>query len=377
MKILAIETSCDDTCCALLDVNQQSDFKILSNIMSSQIKVHAKFGGVVPSLAAREHVKNILPCLEECCGFAPTGKDVDLIAVTMGPGLAPALLVGLTAAKTLSYIWQKPLIGVNHLEGHIAANFINNSQLTINNSQKLLPVMCLIVSGGHTLLVLIKKFGDYQILGETRDDAAGEAFDKIARILGLGYPGGPAVAAGAAQITNYKFQISNKLQKSNNKPKTTSMGEPFKIKLPRPMLGSGDYDFSFSGLKTAVLYNFKIQPEKVKKSKNYIQTMCGKAQQAIVDVLVAKTVKAAQEFKVKSVMMAGGVAANQSLRQSMATALHEKYPQARLILPELRFCTDNALMIALAAFFKTRQHDLAMFKNSWRDLKIAPNARLD
>ena len=208
MKILAIETSCDDTCCALLDVNQQSDFKILSNIMSSQIKVHAKFGGVVPSLAAREHVKNILPCLEECCGFASMGKDVDLIAVTMGPGLAPALLVGLTVAKTLSYIWQKPLIGVNHLEGHIAANFINNSQLTINNSQKLLPVMCLIVSGGHTLLVLIKKFGDYQILGETRDDAAGEAFDKIARILGLGYPGGPAVAAGAAQITNYKFQIS-------------------------------------------------------------------------------------------------------------------------------------------------------------------------
>ena len=356
MKILAIETSCDDTCCALLDVNQQSDFKILSNIVSSQVKVHAKFGGVVPSLAAREHVKNILPCMEICC--ASTEKDIDLIAVTMGPGLAPALLVGLTAAKTLSYIWQKPLIGINHLEGHIAANRvgkIKNQKSKIKNIK--LPVLCLVVSGGHTLLVLIKKFGDYQVLGETRDDAAGEAFDKIARILGLGYPGGPVVAAVAAKIPNSKFQIP--------------------IKLSRPMLNSGDYDFSFSGLKTAVLYNFKVQSEKVKKSKNYIQTMCVEAQQAIVDVLVAKTVKAAQEFKAKTVMLAGGVAANQGLRQSLAAALRKKYPQARLILPEPQFCTDNALMIALVAFFKTRYRNLATLKNSWRNLKIAPNARLD
>jgi len=362
MKILSIETSCDDTCCALLDINQQGDFKILSNIVSSQVKVHAEFGGVVPSLAAREHVKNILPCLEICC--ASTGKDIDLIAVTMGPGLAPALLVGLTAAKTLSYIWQKPLIGINHLEGHIAANCVNNSQFTINNSpftvnnsQKLLPVICLIVSGGHTLLVLIKKFGDYHVLGETRDDAAGEALDKIARILGLGYPGGPAIAATAEKLKTKNYQL--------------------KTVLPRPMLNSGDYDFSFSGLKTAVLYNFKVQSQKVKKSKNYIQAMCAESQQAIVDVLVAKTIKAAQEFKAKTVMLAGGVAANQCLRQSLAAALQKKYPQARLILPEPQFCTDNALMIALAAFFKTRYRNLATLKNSWRNLKIMPNARLD
>lgn len=386
MTILAIETSCDDTCCALLQADKHG-FKILSNIISSQIKVHAPYGGIVPSLAAREHTKNILVCLEkalkvetqQCCVSTTTKKikkqDIDLVSVTIGPGLAPCLLVGVTAAKALAYAWQRPLIGINHLEGHLFANWLvpissnpkfkdlssvkpggQNSKSRFKISEIEFPAIGLIVSGGHTMLVLIRDFGQYQVLGQTRDDAAGEAFDKIARVLGLGYPGGPAIAACAAQV-----------QKTKN--------YKLKIKLPRPMMHTKNYDFSFSGLKTAVLYDFKKRSSQLQKSSAYIQAMTTEVQQAICDVLITKTIRAVKEFDVKTVMLAGGVAANQKLRQLLNQRLKSMF-QVKLILPEPRFCTDNALMIGLAAYFNAKTQDLKFNPVILNGLEIQPNLGL-
>lgn len=362
MTILAIETSCDDTCCALLQADKHG-FKILSNIISSQIKIHAPYGGVVPFLAAREHTKNLLPCLRAVLTAKTSRRvfenikpqDIDLISVTIGPGLAPCLLVGLTAAKALAYAWQKPLIGLNHLEGHLCANFVRNFQFSIFNFKKVFPAIGLIVSGGHTILVLVKGIGQYQVLGQTRDDAAGEAFDKIARILGLGYPGGPAIAVCAAKLPTKNYQL--------------------KTNLPRPMMHTKNYDFSFSGLKTAVLYDFKKRSSRLQKSPAYIQAMAAEVQQAICDVLIIKTIRAAKEFNVKTVMLAGGVAANQRLRQLLERGL-KFIPQVKLILPEPQFCTDNALMIGLAAYFKARTQDLKFNPGILNGLEIQPNLGL-
>jgi N6-L-threonylcarbamoyladenine synthase len=240
MNILAIDTSCDDTCISILEV-KNGRFNLKSNIVSSQIKIHQKYGGVYPALAKREHQKNLMPVLKQALKKAKLLKvsknqkpDINAIAVTIGPGLDPCLWMGVNFAKALSYFWQVPIIPVNHIEGHILANFLTK---TDNNFQKSFPAICLIVSGGHTQLILMKGIGNYKIIGETRDDAAGECFDKTARILGLSYPGGPAIASEAERIST----VQCKLQ----------------IKLPRPMINSKDYDFSFSGLKTAVLYDFK------------------------------------------------------------------------------------------------------------------------
>lgn len=361
MLILALETSCDDTCCALLEAGR-TGFRILSNVVSSQIKTHAPYGGVVPSLAAREHAKNIIPCLQEALKKSRS-ENIDLIALTIGPGLAPALLVGVSAAKALSYAWQKPLVGINHLEGHIAANFIGrNSKFYIPNSNDVqfqnygqiqFPAICLVVSGGHTMLVLMRDYGHYQVLGQTRDDAAGECFDKVARILGLGYPGGPAIAE-AAKFSMFYSQFS--------------------IELPRPMLKTQDYDFSFSGLKTAVLYQVKNQPYKTQQSKNYIQSMCVEVQQAVVDVLVTKTIKAVQEFQTKTVLLAGGVAANQHLRQTFKHRLNFFPNKVNLFLPAPQFCTDNALMIALAAYLRVRKRRELLFERyPWQRIKPDSN----
>jgi len=264
MIILGIETSCDDTGIAIIKVSDKKrpipapeqvrcrvNFKILSNVVSSQIKTHAPFGGVVPNLAAREHLKNITPCLKtafrEAC-IKP--RQIDLIAVTIGPGLIPSLLIGVNFAKTLAYVWKKSIIGINHIEAHIiAALTINSQQLTING----FPAIALVVSGGHTQLVLIRKIGDYKIVGETRDDAAGECFDKVAKLLRLGYPGGPIISKMAEE---YK-----------------TLNTKYKIQLPRPMIQHKNYDFSFSGLKTAVLYLTRDNKDKL-EDESFIQELC-------------------------------------------------------------------------------------------------------
>ncbi len=303
MNILAIETSCDDTCVAVIKASKKG-FKVLSNIVSSQIEIHKKWGGVYPMLARREHQKNLAPVLAEALEKAKNPK-IDLIAVTIGPGLEPCLWVGLNFAKALSYYWNLSLIPVNHIEAHI-----------LINQPKDFPALALIVSGGHTQLILVKNIGKYKLLGETRDDAAGECFDKIARILGLGYPGGPAIAKEA-------------------KGKSS-------ITLPRPMINQKNYDFSFSGLKTAVLYKFK---------KRYTRDLAVESQQAIIDVLIKKTLKAARDYRVKAIILGGGVSANKELRRQ----LKQKAKGFKLLMPDFKYCTDNAVMTAITAYFKKPQ----------------------
>jgi len=354
MVILGIETSCDDTGIALIEGGSQG-CRILSNIVSSQIKIHAPYGGVVPNLAARAHLENIKPCLEKALrlGFRNrSSKKIGLIAVTIGPGLIPSLLVGTNFAKALAYAWQKPIMGINHIEGHIYANWLNPA------SQIDFPALCLVVSGGHTQLILMKGHGKYKLLGQTRDDAAGEAFDKVAKLLNLGYPGGPI--------------ISQKAKKGN----------PRAFDLPRPMLKTNDFDFSFSGLKTAVLYLVKRQHQGLSlryspsKKDCILETVpvsdiSASFQQAVIDVLIIKTIKAAKEYKVKTVMLSGGVAANQELRRQMEQAVKKELSKAKFQMPEIKLCTDNAAMIASAAFYKKGP---ALLKQNW--LKIKADANL-
>lgn len=289
MRILGIETSCDETAAAIVE----DGTKIISNVVASSQSMHARYGGIIPDKAAREQLKSILPVLQEALT-----KPVDAIAVTIGPGLIGSLLVGVETAKALALAWNKPIIPVNHLVGHIYANWLG---ATLPN----LPALALLVSGGHTELILMKDHGQFKIVGSTRDDAAGECFDKCARLLNLGYPGGPAIekAALAGKITP----------------------------LPRPMINEKGFDFSFSGLKTAVANRRQENP----------QHLAFELQEAITDVLVAKTLLAAEKFKPKSILLAGGVAANRRLRT--------KFPQPRF--PAVNLCTDNATYIASAAFF--------------------------
>ena len=316
MIILGIETSCDDTGIAVVE-HDKNKCRVLSNVISSQIEVHAPYGGVVPNLAARAHLKNIEPCLKEALKKAKNPK-IDLIAVTQGPGLIPSLLVGVNFAKALSYNWNIPLIGLNHIEGHIYANWVNNPDIEF-------PILCLVVSGGHTQLVLIKNHGDYKLLGETRDDAAGEAFDKVAKLLGLGYPGGPILSQKALK------------------------GDSSAFDLPRPMIKNKDYDFSFSGLKTAVLYKVRqneVRPQNAEPFQR-VNDMAASFQQAVIDVLVTKTVRAAKEYKVKTVLLSGGVAANSELRKQMKENIEVKFG-----MPDIELCTDNGAMIACVAGYK-------------------------
>jgi N6-L-threonylcarbamoyladenine synthase len=344
---------------------------VLSNIVSSQVKLHAKWGGVVPNLAAREHLKNILPVLEEALGKAKVSKNnIDLIAVTEGPGLIPALLIGTNAAKTLSYVWEKPLLGIHHIEGHVYANFVGeNSKFEIRNSK--FPILCLVVSGGHTQLILMKKHLDYKIVGETLDDAAGEAFDKVARILNVGYPGGPNIARWAmkSQIINSKFQTNSKFKIQNSK---------FTINLPRPMINKNNLDFSFSGLKTAVLYETKKHPELL-KNKVYVAEMCHEFQQAIVDVLIIKTIKAAKKYNPKTIMLAGGVAANQELRKQLGEKIKKEIPNTKYQIPDTIYTGDNAAMIATAAYFRWNNMNTSQKKKSfqnWKTLEANANLKL-
>ncbi len=398
MRILAIETSCDETAIALLEATgtrQSPKFRVLSNIVSSQVKLHAKFGGVVPNLAKREHQKNLVPVLLQALkeakllrikdkgqrtknqkllnskllilnsifGHEPellknflkavsklVVPKIDAIAVTYGPGLAPALWTGVNLARALSLLWKKPLIPVNHLEGHIYVNVLRGQTLTF-------PALVLIVSGGHTELVLMKGHLKYQIIGETLDDAAGEAFDKVARLLGLGYPGGPAVST-----------LAEKYKGQSLKSKSFSLQpSAFSLRLPRPMINSKDFNFSFSGLKTAVLYLL----HEIKLSQKTRAAVAFEFQNSVVEVLVAKTMRAAQQFKVKTLALGGGVAANKLLRKKLAETTRYDLPNVNLLLPEISETTDNALMIATAVFFRKSKA-----ARSPLGLRADPGARL-
>jgi len=361
MMILGIETSCDETSIALLKAEKtQAGFFIepVASIVASQIKIHAPYGGVVPMLASREHAKNLgivfKKVILEAFG-SPKNLElkIDLMAVTQGPGLIPALLVGVNFAKTLAWAWKKPIIGVNHLEGHLLSFLLEQKA---ENFQKIFPAICLLVSGGHTQLIYVKNIGQYKILGETRDDAAGECFDKGARILGLGYPGGPIIAAEAQ-----KFKIKNLKLKIN-------------IRLPRPMLDSRDYDFSFSGLKTALLYLWqKLNSEEKKK---LLPVLAFELQEAITDVLIEKTLKAAKNYSVKSIILGGGVTANQRLREKFQGKLKKQNQSFNFSLPLLKYTTDNAMMIALAGFFDYLSLSKKIPSLSWKKIEAEANLRL-
>ena len=347
MIILAIETSCDDTGVSVVRVKDEK-INILSNVISSQMKLHAKYGGVYPSLAKREHQKNLPVVFKKALREADNPK-IDLIAVTIGHGLEPCLWVGVNFAKEVAGKLKLPVIPVNHVEAHILVNFINENLIKIRKS-KFFPAVCLVVSGGHTGLILMKGIGKYRIIGETRDDAAGECFDKTARILGLGYPGGPEIAAQAA-----KYSIRN---------------TKYHIQLPRPMIGQKNYDFSFSGLKTAVLYDFKNRPKKIRESKEYIQEMAFEIQQAAIDVLLKKTVKAAKDFRVKTVILGGGVSANKELRKQFKNEIKKELPNVQLLMPPPSMATDNAAMVGIAAYFNNKK------RRGWQQIKALANLRI-
>lgn len=411
MKILAIETSCDDTGIAILEVKENKhgknpEFLILANKIASQIKVHQKYGGVYPMMAKREHQRNLLPTfvkalrearllkifnsqfsisnklsnekiskLKEILNREPElakklrpflkkykKPEVDYIAVTNGPGLEPCLWVGVNFARALSYFWDIPIIPANHIEGHILVNFLpkqtsGNNYAYAQTLQQVfnieLPAVALVVSGGHTQLILINKIGDYKILGETRDDAAGECFDKSAKILGLGYPGGP---------------IISKLAKNLVSPELT--------RLPRPMMHTKDYDFSFSGLKTAILYSHQKQPKKIQKNKDYIAGMCAEIQQAIIDVLLKKTLKAVKDFNARTIILGGGVSANSEIRKQFAKAISSHTSERiDLVFPPSNLSTDNGVMIAVAGYFNIKKgggRDCA----NWQTLKADSNLRI-
>jgi len=424
MRILAIETSCDDTGIAILEFNRQSQPKILADLVSSQVKIHAPWGGVVPMLAKREHQRNLSLLLKQALeeskllkiskfhpersrraklinskplGPSRTGlgqiqnpkiqilnsilerepelskklipflkkyqkPDIDLIAVTIGPGLEPALWVGVNLARALVYFWNLPIAPINHLEAHLGAALAFGAESQSSAIPKnLFPAVCLIVSGGHTQLILMRDFGEYRILGETRDDAAGEAFDKVAKMLNLGYPGGPKISQLAAKF-NSEFRNSNFETDSKLKIKKSE------LVLPRPMINSKDFDFSFSGLKTAALYLTK----KLTKAqlKNFTPAIAAEFQRAVVDVLVAKTIRAAKEFKAKTVLLAGGVASNDLLRETLSLATN--HLSLNFLVPPKNFCTDNAAMVAYTAYLEKTTFE-KKYRFNWKKIKADAN----
>lgn len=319
--ILALETSCDETSAAVVADGRE----ILSNIISSQIPVHQKFGGVVPEIASRKHVELISSVIREALDKAEISlEDITAVAVTYGPGLVGALLVGVSSAKALAYTLGKPLIGVNHIESHIYANFLANPDLEF-------PLICLVVSGGHTELVYLESHGNYRLLGRTRDDAAGEAFDKVARAMGLGYPGGPLID---------KLAVS---------------GNPQAVDFPRVLLEGDSLDFSFSGLKSSAL-NYLNKAEMKGETVNKAD-LAASFQQAVVDVLVYKAMAAAARFQVKTLILAGGVASNSKLRGELSKKAEQNGISIQYPPPVL--CTDNAAMVASAGYYKFKRGDTA------------------
>lgn len=333
INILAIESSCDETAAAVVKNGRE----VMSNIISSQIEIHKLYGGVVPEIASRNHIEKINQVVD---GAMKESKmsfgDLDAVAVTYGPGLVGALLVGVAYAKALSYSVKLPLVGVHHIEGHIAANYIENRELEP-------PFLCLVVSGGHTHLVIVKDYGEFEILGKTRDDAAGEAFDKVARAIGLGYPGGPKIE-----------NLSHK-------------GNPEAIMFPEAKIHDAPYDFSFSGVKSAVL-NY-INGAKMKNEPVNEADIAASFQRAVIDTLTKKAISAAKEFNINKLAIAGGVASNSTLRQSVKEACEKE--NISFYHPSPIFCTDNAAMIGAAGYYeflKGLRHGL--------DLNAVPNLKL-
>lgn len=441
MKILAIETSCDETALALVSTqekNNQTKFKILANEVSSQIAIHAQFGGVFPAMAKREHSKNILNILENVLSGAKKNKktkkpqviknlkkiekileregslcenfisfisstkkpDIDAIAVTTGPGLEPALWVGISFAKALSLAWEKPLISVNHMEGHIFSVYPDKKNtFTVKNNKDNFPSISLLVSGGHTEIVLMKDFLKYKIIGKTRDDAAGEAFDKVARMLDLPYPGGPEISKLAAKerelsvfseeskflgprISSPKNSSSKVEARPDHKNFDSSLSLSLSseyLSLPRPMINSKDYDFSFSGLKTAVLYMIRDLKEKYSEKEleklfgpksNWKQKIACEFENSVVEVLSSKTLRAIKEHKAKTLIVGGGVSANNYLQETFKKEISKlnsgvsNIPKIQIHFPSKQLTGDNALMIAIAGYYQ--------FKNK----KISKNINL-
>ena len=331
--ILAIESSCDETAAAVV----RNGREVLSNVISSQIDLHTLYGGVVPEIASRKHIERINQVIEEALSTAGVSlAQTDAVAVTYGPGLVGALLVGVAEAKAIAYAAGKPLVGVHHIEGHIAANFIEHPELEP-------PFLSLVVSGGHTHLVRVEDYGVFTILGRTRDDAAGEAFDKVARAIGLGYPGGPKIDRVARE------------------------GDPEAIAFPRTHMEDAPYDFSFSGLKSAVL-NY-INGCQMKGQEYRQADIAASFQKAVTDVLVGNAMRAVEEYHADRFAIAGGVAANSALRQAMKEACEER--GVKLYYPSPVYCTDNAAMIGAAAFYEY----LAGTRHGW-DLNAVPNLKL-
>jgi N6-L-threonylcarbamoyladenine synthase len=375
MLILAIETSCDETAIAILETAGgigEASFVVRANVVHSQIDVHAPYGGVFPTLAKREHARNLVPVLLQalsearivpdgtCADTLPdTAKnrfrelfshepeladaflagvpislpDIDAIAVTHGPGLEPALWVGINFARALAELWDKPLVPVNHMEGHIFSAFVTDDEFVVGADTIDMPLLALLVSGGHTELRLMRDMFSYELVGQTRDDAAGEAFDKVARVLGLPYPGGPEISRIASEAPA---------------PSATD------IVFPRPMLGSGDYDFSFSGIKTSVLYAAKKIPDMDETTK---RVFARAFQDAVVDVLVKKTLAAAREYGARTIVMGGGVAANDTLRTELAGAVARELTDVCVRLSGRAATTDNAVMIGVAGTFRYLRGD--------------------
>lgn len=421
MRILAIETSCDETAIAIADFSgtkNQPRVKVWANVVSSQVKLHARYGGVVPNLAKREHQKNLVPvllkALEEA-GLNPKVKtqksklqvkikkieeilqredillkrfkkeilkinppEIGVIAVTVGPGLEPALWVGVNFAKALAHLWHKPLTPVNHMEGHIysaflqpprhselSEEFLRNSSPSFRMTSPVFPTLALLVSGGHTELVLVKDFGKYQIIGETLDDAAGECFDKAARLLGLPYPGGPEIAK-LAEGVSYSVMASP----APEQIRYGARNDPtINITLPRPMLNSKDFNFSFSGLKTAVLYLLRDLEKQKIDVKKLCPAIAREFQDAVIEVLIKKTLAAAKEYKPKTIILGGGVAANKRLRKEFETAVKKNLLHVTYLLSPAFLTGDNALMITLAAFFTGKKKD-------WNEIKTEANLKL-
>ncbi len=355
MKILAIETSCDETAAAVVEGEGRASPRLLSSVVASQIDLHQKYGGVFPEIASRAHTEKIVPVIEKALKDAGSKKDlndIDNIAVTFGPGLIGSLLVGVTAAKTLAYVFNKPIIPINHWEGHIYSNFIgefsnSNFQFSNNNLPKF-PSLVLIVSGGHTGLVLMHGHGKYQALGQTRDDAAGEAFDKVAKLLGLPYPGGPAISAVAERIKNYELIIKKK------------------YRFPRPMINEPGFDFSFSGLKTAVFYDIR---DKKLNEQDKIE-VAYEFQEAIVETLMARTKQAAEKYQPASLCLVGGVSANKRLREEFAKLGDDLSWRPSIHIPDIKLSTDNAAMIGIAAAYHLEK------ATTWQNINTDANSRL-
>jgi len=343
LRILGIETSCDETAVSIVRVSKMRVL-VEQDFVSSQVPIHQKYGGVVPEVAARSHVPETVSLITQALGKQGLNA-FDAIAVTSGPGLATALRVGIEAGRVLAWLSNKPIVGVNHLEGHLASAWLHPD----NRKHFTFPLLALIVSGGHTEIVLMHGFGQYQIVGQTRDDAAGEAFDKSAKLMGLSYPGGPQIARLALE------------------------GDERAFELPRPMLHDGSFDFSFSGLKTAVRNTWETWQHGPQERKEQARKdLAASLQQAIVDVLVEKTIRAATLYKVKGVLLVGGVSANQKLRETLGSAISERLPGAVFMPSDRKYITDNAAMIAAAGAWNLMNGK----QDDWQALDAKPEWNL-